>query len=86
MSRQSLNRSSRLRIDAETAIVVLVSRHGRENIVYMVGAERSPRLGIGNSPFKSTTMSPTHQIVLDSQIRAGEENRNLRLKPKLRKE
>ena len=38
MSRQSLNRSSRLRIDAETAIVVLASRHCRENIIYMMGA------------------------------------------------
>jgi hypothetical protein len=80
MSRQLLNRSSRLRIDAETAIVVLASRHGRENIVYMMGGERSPRSRIGNGPFKSTTMSPTHQTVPEPEIRADEENRNLRLK------
>jgi hypothetical protein len=44
MSRQSLNRSSRLRIDDEAAIVVLASRHGRENIVYMLGAGKEPEI------------------------------------------
>jgi hypothetical protein len=80
MSRQSLNRFSRLRIDAETAIVVLVSRHGRENIVYQMGREKSPRSRIGNGPFESTTMSPTHQTVPEPESRTAEENRNLRLK------
>jgi hypothetical protein len=86
MSRQSLNRSSRLRIDAETAIVVLASRRGRENIVYMMEAGKEPEAWNWSGPFKSTTMSPTHQMLPDSEIRADEENRNLRLKPKLRKE
>jgi hypothetical protein len=51
MSRQLLNRSSRLRIDAETAIVVLASRHGRENIVYMMGAGKEPEITNWKWPF-----------------------------------
>jgi len=44
MSSQPLNRSSRLKIDAETAIVVLASRQGRENIVYMMGLGEEPEI------------------------------------------
>ena len=80
MSRQSLNRFYGLRIDAETAIVVLASRHDRENIVYMMGAGREPEITNWKWPFKFTTMSPTHQTVPEPENWTDDENRNLRLK------